>query len=586
MENDSSFDHVSDALVDAAYQGDVKKLRQMIQAGADVNLPDFRGDYPVHGAIQTFEIACLKILLQAGAEVNALSSFLSTPFLDACRSGSIKAMTILLEHGADPHARDRGGLTALHLAAESGSLEAVVALLEQGVSIDPRDSNGGTPFLYAARAGANTVLQILLDRGAGLTAVDAYGDNALILAARNGELRVSKFLVRKGLKADFRSPANDQTPLMAAAGHFNHHLLAWLIKRGAGVNDRDMEGKTALHHLLTAKPAAITGLRRLLAAGAQPDAPDRQGETPLMVAAGAGSIPSVRLLLERGADSNAVDLRGNSPLMFAASAGMCRESPLANSMAPLGFPGFFGNAPTRHDHATSAKLLVEAGANAAWITKWGDSPLHWAAVHADWAMAHTLLAHGAEVNHFSRKGWTPLILAVGGEGLLEENAFISNSIDMSKNLMSNNFLPDWLPDGFVTEPERSGDEEHLAEDRAKHRTVKVLLTAGAGLETCSTTGDTPLAVAALLGSIGPGRLLLNSGALVNPLNKAGETPLMQAAANGHLEMVRLLLQKGAEIGARNEEGNTARVIADLHGQEAVEDYLRRRETLSPVPSVP
>ena len=83
-------------MVEAAYQGDVKKLRQMLQAGADVNLPDFRGDYQVHGAIQTFEIACLKILLQAGAEVNALSSFLSTPFLAACRSGSIEAMTILL----------------------------------------------------------------------------------------------------------------------------------------------------------------------------------------------------------------------------------------------------------------------------------------------------------------------------------------------------------------------------------------------------------------------------------------------------------------------------------------------------------
>ena len=165
MENDSSFDHVSDALVDAAYQGDVKKLRQMIQAGADVNLPDFRGDYPVHGAIQTFEIACLKILLQAGAEVNALSSFLSTPFLDACRSGSIKAMTILPEHGADPHARDRGGLTALHRAAESGSFEAVVALLAQGVSIAPRDGSGGTPLLYAARAGGSSVWPMWRVRG-------------------------------------------------------------------------------------------------------------------------------------------------------------------------------------------------------------------------------------------------------------------------------------------------------------------------------------------------------------------------------------------------------------------------------------
>ena len=577
MENDSSFDHVSDEMVDAAYQGDVKRLREMVKAGADVNLPDFRGDYPIHGAIQTFEIDCLKILLEAGAEVNALSSFLSTPFLDACRSGMIEAMTILLEHGADPHARDRSGLTALHQAADSGSLEAVALLLEQGVAIDLRDGGGVTPFLCAARSGSDSVLQVLLDQGADLRAVDGYGDNALLMAARNEQFRVAKFLVRKGLKPNFRSPATDQTPLMAASGQYNPQLLAWLIKRGAGVNDQDMEGKTPLHHLLASKPMTMTGLRRLLTAGAQPERRDRQGETPLMVAAGVGSIPSVRVLLERGVDVNAVDHRGNSPLMFATSAGMCRDSPLANSSSPLEFPAFFGPKPSRQDHGVSARFLLEAGADAACVTKWGDSPLDWAAIHADWTLVRDLLAHGAGVNHVSRKGWTPLTLAVGGEDLLEENT-------MTKSLMPPNFLPDMFPEGYQPDPEDPVDGEDPAEARAKSRTVKALLTAGANLEAPTDSGDTPLAMAALLGRGGSGRLLLSAGARVNPPNKIGETPLMQAAANGHLEMVRLLLQKGAEIGALDDEGNTARVIADLSGQDAVEDYLRRRETLSPVPS--
>lgn len=584
MENDSSFDHVSDALVDAAYQGDVKRLQEMIEGGADVNLPDFRGDFPIHGAIQAFDIDCLKILLEAGADVNALTSYLSTPFLDACRSGLLEAMTILLEHGADPHVRDRGGLTALHQAADFGSFEAVTLVLEQGGGIDMRDGSGVTPFLCAARSGADTVLPLLLDRGADLRAVDGYGDNALLMAARNGQFRVAKFLVRKGLKPDFRSPANDQTPLMAASTQYDHQLVAWLIKRGAGLNDRDMEGKTPLHHLLISIPDTMTGLRRLLTAGAHPDSRDRQEETPLMVAAGVGSIPSVRLLLERGVDFNALDHRGNSPLMFAASAGFCRDTPLSNHLTPLEIPVFFGPKPTRHDHGVSARLLLEAGADASCVSKWGDSPLTWAAIHADSAMVRSLLAHGAEVNHISRKGWTPLTLAVGGEDLLEENTFMPKPTAMSKNWLPSHMLPEWLPEGFGAEPEDPAEGEDTAGVRAKNRTIKALLTAGADLEAPTTSGDTPLAVAAMHGGTGPGRLLLSDGARVNPMNKAGETPLMQAAANGHLEMVRLLLQKGAEIGALDEEGNTARVIADLNGQDAVEDYLRRRETLSPVPS--
>ena len=161
--------------------------------------------------------------------------------------------------------------------------------------------------------------------------------------------------------------------------------------------------------------------------------------------------------------------------------------------------------------------------------------------------------------------------------LMEENT-------MTKNLMPPNFLPDMFPEGYQPDPEDPVDGEDPAEARAKSRTVKALLTAGANLEAPTDSGDTPLAMAALLGRGGSGRLLLSAGARVNPPNKIGETPLMQAAANGHLEMVRLLLQKGAEIGALDDEGNTARVIADLSGQDAVEDYLRRRETLSPVPS--
>ncbi len=59
-------------------------------------------------------------------------------------------------------------------------------------------------------------------------------------------------------------------------------------------------------------------VRELLAGGADPDARDDDGRTPLFSAVLGGSIGLVGLLLESGADVNARDHHGFSALHFAA----------------------------------------------------------------------------------------------------------------------------------------------------------------------------------------------------------------------------------------------------------------------------
>ena len=55
----------------------------------------------------------------------------------------------------------------------------------------------------------------------------------------------------------------------------------------------------------------------LLSKGAQIDAQDPQGNTPLIIAAGAGSMSGVEFLLKSGAAVNAKNAAGETALMFA-----------------------------------------------------------------------------------------------------------------------------------------------------------------------------------------------------------------------------------------------------------------------------
>lgn len=82
------------------------------------------------------------------------------------------------------------------------------------------------------------------------------------------------------------------------------------------VNSKSADTGEAALHILT-KGRDLTWLGFLLSKGARPDIEDKDGNTPLCLAASLGWVEGAQALLSRGASVNAANSRGETPLILA-----------------------------------------------------------------------------------------------------------------------------------------------------------------------------------------------------------------------------------------------------------------------------
>ncbi|XP_062845922.1 ankyrin repeat domain-containing protein 11 [Trichomycterus rosablanca] len=100
----------------AAIRGEVRRIKELISEGADVNVKDFAGWTALHEACNRGFYEVAKQLLAAGAEVNTKGLDDDTPLHDASNNGHFKVVKLLLRYGGDPCQSNRRGETPLKVA--------------------------------------------------------------------------------------------------------------------------------------------------------------------------------------------------------------------------------------------------------------------------------------------------------------------------------------------------------------------------------------------------------------------------------------------------------------------------------------
>ena len=137
-----------------------------------------------------------------------------------------------------------------------------------------------------------------------------------VKAAQNGDLIEVKrlFALNPGIINE-KDREHDTAIMKACRDCNNINVVAFLLKNGANINDRDTIDQTPL--IIAAFNGCTDIVKMLLDAGANIEHKNDQGENALISAVQEGHIDTVKLLLDAGADVNQSNTDGETALDLA-----------------------------------------------------------------------------------------------------------------------------------------------------------------------------------------------------------------------------------------------------------------------------
>lgn len=420
----------------AAKRDQGRVVEFLLSQGADLATAGGSGLTALHEAARSGHKRMVEKLLKASARVDALAPGGRTALHMAILAGHRQVVQVLLEAGAslnlqegvNAEVRDRHGNmtyvnqgTPLALAAARGDRPMVEALLKAGAEVN-------YPVLTKMIGSKDwDMVELLLNSGA--APIRPWNGSPMLFAVASGAAppKILDLLLAKGAKLDGLDPEGSPL-LLVAARTGGGEALPWLLKNGVDANATDREGNTALHTLAGLSrqpPGNAQGLRTieaqielLLTAKAEVNRTNRAGDSPLWQAVYAKSEPLVKRLLAAGADPNQPGKEGTTLLVYLLRnwRNPRQPGPSFGGSGPVGSPTPIRagvslssppESPIQDTRLAVLKALLVGGADPN-IESVGIRPLD-IAMQTEPVVVEALLAHTADPNlRASGSGQTPL----------------------------------------------------------------------------------------------------------------------------------------------------------------------------------
>uniref|UniRef100_W6NCU1 Ankyrin domain containing protein n=1 Tax=Haemonchus contortus TaxID=6289 RepID=W6NCU1_HAECO len=582
----------------AARNGNKEIMRLLLNENANLQLMSNSGETPLHVAAKCCNYEAAQMIVTHMAQtlspeeirkyVNKRTNdgFTAVHYAAEITSEQLhfpgedaKLMNLLIDYGGQVDLQSlSSNETAMHMAARSGNQAVLLAMVNKigagtvQIVQNKQSKNGWSPLLEACSRGHTGVAQILLQHHARIDVFDDNGRTALHLAALNGHLQIVHLLLQHKAFVNSKSKTGE-APLHLAAQNGHVRVVNVLVQdHGASLEAITLDNQTALH--FSAKYGQLVVSQTLLALGANPNARDDKGQTPLHLAAENDYPDVVKLFLKMKQNNRgvltAIDHNGFTCAHIAAMKGslaVVKELMMIDKAMVIQAKTKTLEATTLHmaaagGHANIVKILLENGASAEDENAHGMTALHLGAKNGFVSILEA----------FDKTLWRRCSKKTGLNAL-HIAAYYGNSDFVNEMLKS-------VPASIRSEPpiynhhvvkefatEYGFTPLHLAAQSGHDSLVRMLLNQGVQVDATSTTMNViPLHLAAQQGHIAVvGMLLSRSTQQQHAKDWRGRTPLHLAAMNGHYEMVSLLIAQGSNINVMDQNGWTGMHFATKAG---------------------